>query len=211
MSHIVLLGDSILDNQAYTVGGPPVIKQLNSKLPNGWKTTLLAVDGSMIADVKQQIKKIPSDASHLVLSVGGNNAIMQSGIITETSKQSVGEVFFKVAMIQSQFEQEYLELLNSLLALKLPLAICTIYYPNFADVMYQQLAKMGLVPLNDCILRGAIQLGLPVIDLRFICTTPADYGNEIEPSSIGGAKIADAIVQVVTTHQFKGGQTTIYV
>jgi hypothetical protein len=48
------------------------------------------------------------------------------------------------------------------------------------------------------ILRVAIERGLPVIDSRSICTNPADYANPIEPSSIGGDKIAKVIVALVT-------------
>jgi hypothetical protein len=34
-----------------------------------------------------------------------------------------------------------------------------------------------------------------VIDLRLVCTEPADYANPIEPSSRGGEKIAQAIMR----------------
>ena len=33
MQHLVLLGDSILDNGAYTAGGPAVIEQVRAILP----------------------------------------------------------------------------------------------------------------------------------------------------------------------------------
>jgi hypothetical protein len=33
-----------------------------------------------------------------------------------------------------------------------------------------------------------------VIDLRSVCVTAEDYANPIEPSSVGGAKIARVIV-----------------
>jgi hypothetical protein len=48
------------------------------------------------------------------------------------------------------------------------------------------------------ILRVAIERGIPVIDLRSICTDPTDYANPIEPSSIGGEKIARVIVALLT-------------
>ena len=51
---------------------------------------------------------------------------------------------------------------------------------------------------NDVILRVAVEYGLAVIDLRFVCTEPSDYANPIEPSSIGGAKIARAIVDLLS-------------
>ena len=51
MNHVVLLGDSIFDNAAYVYGSSDVITHLNSILPQDWKATLLAVDGSISTDV----------------------------------------------------------------------------------------------------------------------------------------------------------------
>jgi hypothetical protein len=48
-----------------------------------------------------------------------------------------------------------------------------------------------------------------MIDLRFVCSSPADYANPIEPSSIGGAKIARAIVNLVLSESTKGGGARI--
>jgi hypothetical protein len=42
-SHVVLLGDSIVDNVAYTRGAPDVLTHLRSLLPGGWRATLLIV------------------------------------------------------------------------------------------------------------------------------------------------------------------------
>ena len=73
MNHVVLLGDSIFENAAYVHRSPDVITQLNSILPQGWKATLLTVDGSISTDVIGQIRKIPESATHLVVSAGGND------------------------------------------------------------------------------------------------------------------------------------------
>lgn len=81
MTHIVLLGDSIFDNGRYTMGGPDVISQVRQLLPDGWQASLLAVDGATTGDVRCQLQRMPSDASHLVLSVGGNDALMKSDIL----------------------------------------------------------------------------------------------------------------------------------
>src|SRR4051812_29720726 len=43
---VVLLGDSILDNGAYTRGGPHVAAQVQAALPEGWRCVLAAVDGA---------------------------------------------------------------------------------------------------------------------------------------------------------------------
>ena len=80
----------------------------------------------------------------------------------------------------------------------LPLAVCTIYNGCFPDPSYQRLASVALMVFNDVILRTAISHGLQVIDLRAICSRAEDYANPIEPSSIGGEKIARAIVALVT-------------
>ena len=79
--HLVLLGDSIFDNAAYVPGGrPAVIDQVRSRLPEGWSATLLARDGSVIDDVHRQLE-LPADATHLVLSVGGNDVLHQIPIL----------------------------------------------------------------------------------------------------------------------------------
>jgi len=57
---------------------------------------------------------------------------------------------------------------------------------------------VALMVFNDVILRVAIKFAMAVIDLRFVCTSPEDYANPIEPSSAGGAKIARAIVSLVS-------------
>ena len=57
MPHLVLLGDSILDNAAYTNGGPDVVTQVRGLLPKPWKASLLAIDGSTTNDVPAQSGK----------------------------------------------------------------------------------------------------------------------------------------------------------
>ena len=61
----------------------------------------------------------------------------------------------------------------------------------------QRLAITGLAIFNDCILLEAIGRSLAVLDLRLICNKDDDYANAIEPSSVGGDKIARAIVHAV--------------
>ena len=44
MSNLVLVGDSVFDNAAY-VNGSDVRDQVETKLPDDWTVSLLAVDG----------------------------------------------------------------------------------------------------------------------------------------------------------------------
>ena len=198
MPHIVLLGDSILDNARYTLGGPDIITQVCGILPSGWRASLLAVDGSTTTQVPSQLKNLPDDASHLVLSVGGNDAIMNAQILQSPAK-STADALTALADVTQTFEENYRRAIGSCRERGLPLAVCTIYNGCFPDPAYQKLVSTALMAFNDVILRVAIERSLPVIDLRYVCSSPADYANPIEPSSVGGAKIARAIVNVVTS------------
>jgi len=78
MPQIVLLGDSIFDNGVYTGGGPDVVSQVREFLPSGWEASLLAVDGATTDNIAGQVERLPAEATHLVLSVGGNNALTEA-------------------------------------------------------------------------------------------------------------------------------------
>ncbi len=65
MAHVVLLGDSVFDNEAYVAGGPDVVRQLRHALPTGSKATLCATDGATASGVSRQLQRMPGDATHL--------------------------------------------------------------------------------------------------------------------------------------------------
>jgi hypothetical protein len=75
LEQIILLGDSIFDNSHYTEGEPDVISHLRSRIPQEWKATLCAVDGSVAKDLRGQLGGIPAYATRLVVSAGGNDAL----------------------------------------------------------------------------------------------------------------------------------------
>ena len=197
MPHLVLLGDSIFDNAAYTAGGPDVVTQLRAQLPPGWSATLAAVDGSQADAVAGQVAGLPGDATHLVLSVGGNDALMASGLLDEPVYSSADALRLIGASVR-EFESRYRAAVAACLARGLPLVVCTIYNGNFPDPDYRERVVVALTVFNDAIVRAACSHGLDVIDLRAVCDLPQDYANPIEPSSIGGAKIARVIARVVT-------------
>ena len=203
MPHIVLLGDSIFDNGAYTSGSPDVATQLRRILPDGWTTALRAVDGARTDDVARQLAGLPPGTSHLVLSVGGNDALSH-GDLLEQRGVSAAQLFGRLADAAAEFERRYRTLVDQLTARRLPLVVCTIYHGNFPDPAFQRMASTALCPFNDAILRVALGRCLTIIDLRLICCEPADYANPIEPSATGGAKIAQAIVQAVGANRTSG-------
>jgi hypothetical protein len=210
MTHIVLLGDSIFDNAAYVLPGEPaVIEQLQSTLPDSWDVTLLALDGSTTISILFRLQNIPFEATHLVVSVGGNDALSYLDILSD-SAGSVAEVLRRFSVIQKEFEGNYLNMLENVLREELPTVLCTIYYPAYQEEDFQELTVTALSTFNDCIIRAAITHGLPLLDLRLICNEPSDYANPIEPSAVGGAKITSVIKRVIEEHDFSLGRTMVY-
>jgi lysophospholipase L1-like esterase len=194
MPHLVLLGDSIFDNAAYTSGGPEVVRQVRERLPAGWTATLLAVDGAVVSDLPAQLARLPADATHLVVSAGGNDALGHADLLQRPAR-ATAEVLGWLADAGEAFERRYRTAIDAVRARGLPTTLCTIYHGNFPEPEFQRVAQTALAVFNDAILRTAFARALDVIDLRLVCDRPADYANAIEPSSGGGAKIAAAIVR----------------
>jgi len=207
--HVVLLGDSIFDNKKYVGSKPAVIDQLRAGLPNGWKATLLAVDGSVTRNVAGQVSNIPRDATHLIVSVGGNDALGQARILSKRVSIST-EVFLELARIRDEFEKDYNNMLSAVLAKNKPTVVCTVYDPNFSQALQQKVSKAGLTVFNDCITRAAGRQSIPLLDLRLLFTAREDYANPIEPSPVGGAKIVQKIRSIVTNHDFSKKQSVVF-
>lgn len=208
MAHVVLLGDSILDNGAYVGGGLDVVQQLRGILPSGWQATLVAVDGAVLSDIERQLARIPAGATHLVLSVGGNDALGHVDILERRAK-SVAEVLDLLAELRAEFASAYQEVVRRVLSRHLPLVLCTIYEGALPDPGMQRRAATALTVFNDAILRTAFELRVHVVDLRMVCTDPGDYANPIEPSVQGGAKIALALERALTEPSY-GGHTAVF-
>eukprot|EP01083_Nonionella_stella_P021728 60190_1 len=209
MEHIVLLGDSILDNGRY-VTGPAVIDQL-TKQGNAlnWKSTNCAVDGARTIDLIQHyIETIPDDATVIVLSIGGNDGL-----------KSLGKVAYGVASIwmpwnlyalfmetKNQFMKRYTEAIQKIRS-KCPNAkiiACSVYYPVFPrSIIIQSIANIGVNLLSGVIIQTALQYGnIPVIDIRHVFDKQQDYANTIEPGVPGGDKIINNVVHIIRNHNF---------
>jgi len=98
---------------------------------------------------------------------------------------------------EKQFRREYREMLQSVLAHKLPTVVCTVYtaVPSLPE---EQVAALSY--FNDVIVEEAARTKVGVLDLRLICEVEADYSprSPIEPSSVGGKKIAKAMASLLT-------------
>jgi hypothetical protein len=197
---LVLLGDSVFDNKAYLQPGErDVLEHLRARLaPADWRAELWAVDGSVAADVPAQLERGRVEPpSVFVLSAGGNDALGYMDLLSDPSSDRFIEALLRLYDIREGFRETYAAALDRILIHGQPLIVCTIYDPVFADEPMQQAAKAALSVFNDVIGQEAGRRGLTVIELRDVCTDPADYANEIEPSERGGGKIADAILEAL--------------
>jgi hypothetical protein len=111
--------------------------------------------------------------------------------------------------IRTSFQKTYHQMIQVLKGLKKNLAVCTVYdcVPG-----YEGNPMTDLAMFNEIILREAFIAKVPVIDLRLICSEQSDYSeiSPIEPSARGGEKIVQAIVRLLTSHQFENKQSIIY-
>ena len=128
-NNIVLLGDSIFDNGTWVHedrGEKPVIEQLQALIPRGWTATLAARDGHVTGDVCGQLQRVPAEASHLVVSAGGNDALKHSDVLLTPSDSTVAALA-KVAEKLEGFRRDYRAMLNVVCARGKPTLVCTIY------------------------------------------------------------------------------------
>ena len=220
--HIVLCGDSIIDNGSYVNQGElDVAGQVQEELPDS-KVTLLAVDGKVTED---QMNNLPKDATHIFISIGGNDGYNRMDVFDE-SANTIGDAMGPLYEMRNEFEIDYNKMLKNVLSYGVPTTLCSIYYPRFEksdndvirnylggknnQVPIKKMAMVGLSVYNDIITKEAFQAGLPLIDLRVLCNDDKDFANHIEPSALGGKKIARVIKEVVSVHDFTKNVSVVY-
>lgn len=223
MKSIYLLGDSIIDNAAYVgIDEKDVESHLNSMYKEDPKVNInnRAVDGHTMRDLLDtQLSDVGlNEATHIVMSIGGNDLLQNISFLQMTSKLS--EVMDKDARIgkwgarelnpsrnkvfeETYFEiikpmqQEYESIVANLSNYRAKLLLCTVYEGDlvdsdeFSDVIYS--SKTMLSIFNDLVYRTAQKYNAEVLELRDIFVSSEDYANPIEPSHIGGEKLAKAI------------------
>ena len=197
--HIALLGDSTFDNIAYSEGGPDVVAHLNRLLVGADRASLLALDGAGIEDVYEQIQKlgdllrVEDPVTHVALSVGGNDLLETAGLL-ERHAGSVAEALLMLREEAVAFGTRYWELLDDVVGLGLPTIVCTVYNGAFEEPAQAFAIETALCIFDHEIVQAGLERGLPVVDLRRVCSSRADYFNAIEPSEVGGSRIAAAVL-----------------
>jgi hypothetical protein len=117
------------------------VAQLRARLPAaaGWRATLRAMDGAVTDEVGLPLDRLPPDASHLVLCVGGDDALGHAQVLGECARTVAGALV-RIAGIGMRFRRRYRAMLGTVLARRLPTAVCTICDARLPDPRQRALA-----------------------------------------------------------------------
>ena len=125
--HIVLIGDSIFDNDYYVNEGESVVELLQRTLEHDDKVTLLAKDGDVTASVTNQLIQFPNDATHVFVSCGGNDALQMIHTLN-AAVSTVGEALeMMIPILVDKFRQDYRTMLKNILGKHQKVMVCTLY------------------------------------------------------------------------------------
>lgn len=143
-----------------------------------------------------------------LISAGGNDALQQTWILSQPV-QSTADALWIFQKAQDEFRDAYRQMLRAVSVAGKPTAVCTVYdaVPGLTPE-----ARLALGLFNEVILREAFLCGIPILDLRLLCTEDSDYSplSPIEPSHFGGRKIARAIEALLAGYDFSSGRSTVY-
>ena len=199
--HIVLIGDSVLDNASYVDSGESIQDLLHKAIPNA-TISLLAVDGSMTTDISKQIANFAQDATHIIFSCGGNDAINSIDVLNQ-STSTIEDALLTLAEIRQKFRQNYISALKLVSTLSNNVAACTIY--NKVPLLDDS-SRTALALFNEIILEELSSRQIPIIDLRVIFNDESDFSpiSPIEPSVHGGRKLVLTLEKLIAA-DFKSG------
>lgn len=181
-ARILLLGDSILNNGSYVAPGKSVSDWLREKVfETGCQVGLYAEDGATILDVWPQVNQIPIDenteSTALVLSVGGNDFL--SGVAVDVAEETYRTLVKRIRRVFSASKLYLLNLYQPVDPLFSVYGVIVTRWNKYLKELVEESLAEGVVDVYPVITKGE--------DLRY----------RIEPSEVGGAKIAQAIVDAV--------------
>jgi len=159
------------------------------------KVSLLAVDGSLTADIEGQLKEFPADATHVFVSCGGNDAIDNVDVLNERIS-NVEQALVSLSMRREEFRRTYSSAIDAVLKKHSKVAAFTVY--NKVPEL-NVASQTALALFNEVILEELSSRQVPIVDLRVIFSEEQDYSpvSPIEPSVYGGGKIVSRIKELV--------------
>jgi hypothetical protein len=128
-------------------------------------------------------------------------------LLEEVSEKRAKDVLVRLWSIREEFRRSYAALLDRLALTRRPVLVLTVYNPCFHghgfDAAYQQAAESAVSTINDVIQQEGQRRSFDILELRTLFDDRADYANPIEPSAIGGSKLAKCVSDWVksNTHE----------
>ena len=200
MTSITLLGDSIIDNKTYVQQQEySVLEHLQNISKNEFLQ--LAYDGDTTVNVleRQLQSQEVAKSSHLVLSIGGNDLLQNILFLHDGPIENINKALSDVhKQILKPLEQRFETIVEKLSSHRANLLLCTVYEGDlgrtdeFRDVLDS--SKIMVSSFNDTVYKTASKYNADVLELRHIFASPEDYANPIEPSHVGGERLAQAIM-----------------
>ncbi len=182
---IVLIGDSILNNNMYVPVGKSVID--NIKLLHGNNIIIGAKDGATIDTCYQQLtinNIINSENYFLFISVGGNDILNNSfdSLNNENKNNNLDKLKKKYIKFVDSIKEKYP---------KTKINLLNLYFPT--DEKYNKYEKI-ITEWNEMISSLCSKNKYNLSRLDNLLTNSSDFTHGIEPSVIGSEKIAKLIV-----------------
>jgi len=180
---IVLVGDSILNNNMYVPVGKSVAD--NIKLLHGNNIIIGAKDNATIDTCYYQLNmnNINNSENYFVfISIGGNDIL--NNLLDDSKKnkhklENLKKKYIKlVKFIEDKYPKAKIHLLN-------------LYFPS--DEKYKKYKK-SIIEWNKMIENVSLENGYTLLRIDNLLKNPSDFTNGIEPSVIGSEKIAKLIV-----------------
>ena len=176
---IILLGDSVFNNNSYVEKGKAVNELLQKTADENTTIICLARNDSTINNIYQQLENVNIDLNDklitVFLSVGGND-------IMKLQEQNLYDTF-----------EKYNTLIGAITT-KLPnvkLVLLNIYYPANTSKYDSLIDKWNT---NIHLEYESNNKNIYILDLASLLKEPSDFVFDIEPSITGGEKIAHKIL-----------------
>jgi len=203
ISHAVLLGDAL---ENIDLGLEERERALVPRPRNPWKLTVIPPEQVLRA---APVRAIPTDASHVAISLEGGWAVEASGLLRREAR-SIHEALDTLAAAADEFEAIFSSLVTAALETGLPTAVCTLVPARFPEPSQQRASASALAIFNERIERRACTARLPIVDLRLICDEDADYASETLLSRGGARKVANVVRTAFYEIWRSGGRPRVF-
>jgi len=184
-SNVFLIGDSILQNKLYAT---PSIEDYLSETINEKYLFFFAEDNTTISQCYSQVNRITitdNNKSYIFVSIGGNDILNKIVYVDNPTPDILDNII-----------SDYTDFIQSLLLKmdKMNIILLNIYYPtnSYFHKYYKYINKW-----NQFIKDFSEKNNCKLLDLTQFMNNSNDFSFGIEPSSIGGKKISNHIINYI--------------